>query len=105
MKLRTWTALCALIVIAACAPAQTAQPPALSQASGTARFCDKLATADQFSIQLSGVGAAPQGQVYQGWLIADDGAATNVGALTPASDGTAKLEWSSPNVGCVRRAA
>jgi hypothetical protein len=62
-----------------------------------ANFRDKLATADQFTLKMTGVAAPPKGQSYQGWLMGDDGTALNVGAIAPGPDGSVTFEWNSPN--------
>ncbi len=74
----------------------TPTPEPAVQAGGTAGFRNNLGTADQFVLNLTGVPAPPEGQAYQGWLVADDGSATNVGPLTVNADGTATLQWNSP---------
>jgi len=56
-----------------------------------------LAVADQFVLNLTGVPAPPDGQAYQAWLIADDGATTSVGVVSPGPDGSLTLAWNSPN--------
>jgi hypothetical protein len=61
-----------------------------------AGFESQFAVADQFLLLLTNVPAAPQGQVYQGWLVADDGARLSVGQLVPAADGTLSVKWVSP---------
>jgi len=82
------------------APTSTPEPepePPAPRAGGIASFRNNLATADKFVLELSGVSMPPDGQVYQGWLISDDGAITGVGALGVNPDGSAALEWNSPN--------
>lgn len=69
----------------------------ISEASGTAGFRDQLATADQFSLTLTTVPALPDGQVYQGWLIGNDGTVISTGVIILAPDGSAALTWDSPN--------
>ena len=72
----------------------TPAPPAPS--GGVAHFRDKLAAADLLALQLSHVPAAAEGQVYQAWLLSEDGAVVNLGALSVNPDGSAALEWNSP---------
>ena len=62
-----------------------------------AGFRDQFATADQFFLNMAGMPAAPQGQVYQGWLVSDDNAAISLGVLQPTADGSLAFEWTSPN--------
>ncbi len=76
-------------------PTESSSP--IPQASGTAGFRDNLATADQFSLQLTGVSAPPDSQVYQGWLIGDNDALASLGQLNLNPDGSVALEWNSPN--------
>jgi hypothetical protein len=87
-------------VATASLPASTPTNPAIPtglSSGGVAGFRDKLATADQFVLVMQGVAAPPSGQVYQGWLIGDDGLTASVGALAPSPDGRVTLEWSAPN--------
>jgi hypothetical protein len=56
-----------------------------------------LATADQVSLQLGNLPAPTAGQVYQAWLLSEDGAVINLGALGVNADGSAALAWNSPN--------
>jgi hypothetical protein len=66
------------------------------QAGGVAGFRDNLAVADQFILNLTDVSMPAEGQVYQGWLVGDDGATTSVGVLNLSPDGSVSLEWNSP---------
>jgi len=77
-------------------PTDTPEPEPVAQVGGTAGFRNNLATADQFVLNLTGVSAPPEGQAYQGWLVAADGSAINVGMLTVNADGTVSLQWNSP---------
>jgi hypothetical protein len=72
-------------------------PQPVSEAGGVARFRDKLATADLFTLQLSGLSAPANDQMYQAWLLSDDGAVIDLGAVSVNPDGSAVLEWNSPN--------
>ena len=69
----------------------------ISEMSGTAGFRDQLATADQFFLTLTTVPALPDGQVYQGWLLGNDGTVISTGVIILAPDGSAALTWDSPN--------
>lgn len=69
----------------------------LSEMSGTAGFRDQLATADQFFLTLTTVPALPDGLVYQGWLLGNDGTVISTGVIILAPDGRAALTWDSPN--------
>jgi hypothetical protein len=75
----------------------TPTPLPVPQSGGVARFRDKLATADLFTLQISGLPAAAEDQVYQAWLLGDDDAVVNLGSLNVNPDGSAALEWNSPN--------
>ncbi|CAG0935494.1 hypothetical protein TFLX_04335 [Thermoflexales bacterium] len=75
----------------------TPAPLQNSQGGGIAHFRDKLATADLFTLQLNGLPAPTDKQVYQAWLLGDEGAVINLGALKLNPDGSATLEWNSPN--------
>jgi hypothetical protein len=77
--------------------AETPAPQPVLEAGGVAHFRDKLATADLFTLQLSGLSAPVNDQVYQAWLLSDDGAVINLGVLSLNPDGSAVLEWNSPN--------
>jgi hypothetical protein len=52
---------------------------------------------DQFVLSMVDVPAPPGGQAYQGWLVGDDGALTDVGVLNLNPDGSVNLAWNSPN--------
>jgi hypothetical protein len=95
-----WIVMVAMFALSSCASPGTAPaagPSSPSSASGVANFRDKLATADQFALKMTGVVAPPKGQSYQGWLIGDDGTTLNVGAIAPGPDGSVTFEWNSPN--------
>ena len=98
---RCWLiVMVAMFALSSCASpgsAPAAGPSGLSPASGVANFRDKLATADQFALKMTGVVAPPKGQSYQGWLLGDDGTTLNVGAIAPGPDGSVTFEWNSPN--------
>ncbi len=82
------------------APTATPEPepePPAPQAGGLAGFRNNLATADRFVLELTALSMPPGGQIYQGWLISDDGAMASLGALGVNSDGSVALEWNSPN--------
>jgi hypothetical protein len=74
----------------------TPEPEPVVQVSGTGGFRNNLATADQFVLNLTGVSAPPEGQAYQGWLVATDGSTISVGLLAVNADGTVALQWNSP---------
>lgn len=73
-----------------------AEPPA-PQAGGMASFRNNLATADKFVLELTGVLTPSGGQVYQGWLVSDNGSIISVGVLSVNPDDRVALEWNSPN--------
>lgn len=75
----------------------TSSPTSAPQGGGSAGFRDSLAVADQFVLNLTNVPAPPNGQAYQGWLVGDDGTTTSTGLLNLNPDGSASLEWNSPN--------
>ncbi len=75
----------------------TPAPTTAPQTSGTAGFRDSLAVADQFVLNLSSVPAPPDDQVYQGWLVSDDGTTTSVGVVNLNPVGNVALEWNSPS--------
>jgi hypothetical protein len=75
----------------------TPTPLPVAPSGGIAHFRDKLATADLFTLQLSNLTAPTGDQVYQAWLLGNDGATINLGALSVNPDGSAALEWNSPN--------
>ena len=82
-------------------PAATATPspapPPKAQIGGMAGFRDNLATADQFVLNLTGVSTPADGQVYQGWLVSDDGVVISVGPIPVNADGSVAFTWNSPN--------
>jgi hypothetical protein len=71
--------------------------PLVPRGGGVAHFRDKLATADLFTLQLSGLSAPTGDQVYRAWLLSDDNAVIDLGTLNVNPDGSAALEWNSPN--------
>jgi hypothetical protein len=77
-------------------PTDTPEPEPVTQVGGTAGFRNNLATADQFVLNLTGVPAPPEGQTYQGWLVAADGSTISVGVPAVNADGTVALQWNSP---------
>jgi len=77
-------------------PTDTPEPEPVAQVGGTAGFRNNLATADQFVLNLTGVPAPPDGQAYQGWLVAADGSTISVGVLAVNTDGSVAWQWNSP---------
>jgi hypothetical protein len=77
-------------------PTSVPEPPA-TEASGRAGFQDNLAVADRFVLELSGISAPPDGQVFQGWLIGDDGTVISIGQLSVSAAGEVELAWNSPD--------
>jgi len=77
-------------------PTNTPEPEPVAQVGGTAGFRNNLATADQFVLNLTGVPAPPDGQAYQGWLVAADGSTISVGVLAVNTDGSVAWQWNSP---------
>jgi hypothetical protein len=97
----------AALLLAACGkpPAQPspasapAQPPPqqTNRGAGTALFRDKLATADQLVITLTGVPNSPANQAYQAWLVSDDQTQfLSAGLLRVRPDGSVEHEFSTP---------
>jgi hypothetical protein len=56
-----------------------------------------LAVADQLILTLAGVSPPPDGSVYEGWLIADDGVTEiSTGVFEVGGDGGVEYAWTSP---------
>jgi hypothetical protein len=84
-------------LLLACAPTAPQNTIPSGALTGTARFRDRLAVADQVVVQLTGAPALSGDQAYQGWLLADDGVtALSLGMLSRSADGAIALEWNSP---------
>jgi hypothetical protein len=61
-----------------------------------AGFQNQFSVADQFVARLIGIPAAPEGQAYQGWLVADgDGSRLDLGVAIPDVAGSLTLEFTS----------
>jgi hypothetical protein len=91
-------ALC-LVTLLACGPGRPASAGGAPSSIpvGTGGFADQLATADEFTLTMSGVSVLPGSQSYQGWLVGSDGRSfLNLGPLKPAADGSLSLRWDSP---------
>jgi len=87
------------MAILACGPgrAPSTSGVAASVPHGTADFGDRLATADEFNLHMSGVSVLSGGKSYQGWLVGPDGHSfLSLGPLQPAADGSLSLRWDSP---------
>ena len=87
------------VTILACGPGRTAPTSGNNAAvpRGTAMFGDRLATADEFSLHMSGVRALSGNHSYQGWLVGSDGRSfLSLGLLQPAPDGSLSFRWDSP---------
>jgi hypothetical protein len=64
---------------------------------GRVSFRDNLAVADQLTLTMRGVDPPPDGFVYEGWLIADDGVTEiSSGVFEVAADGSVDYVWISP---------
>lgn len=68
-----------------------------ASSGNTAGFLNQYAIADQFVLSLSAIPQLPNDQAYQGWLIANDGAALSLGILQLAADGKIAFSWTSPS--------
>ena len=87
-----------IMAVLACGPGRSASTAnQFASAAGTATFGDKLATADEISVRMTGVPALRAGQSLQGWLVGADGKTlASVGPLQPAADGSVSFRWDSP---------
>lgn len=75
----------------------TAIPTPAPATEGRVSFFDSLAVADQMVLTLRGVDPPPDGFVYEGWLIADDGVTeVSTGVFDVAPDGSVDYVWISP---------
>jgi hypothetical protein len=99
MKMRVvFEAIC-FATILACGPGRAAPTNGNHAAvpHGTAVFGDRLATADEFSLHMSGVADLSGNHSYQGWLVGSDGRSfLSLGSLQPAPDGSLSFRWDSP---------
>lgn len=68
----------------------------LEMLPGMAYFRDNLATADKFEVSFEAE-QPPTNQIYQGWLITEDGEFINTGILEIQDDGMIHLEWTAPD--------
>ena len=87
------------VAILACGPGRTAPTSGDNAAvpRGTAIFGDRLATADEFSLHMSGRVALSGNRSYQGWLVGSDGRSfLSLGLLQPSPDGSLSFRWDSP---------
>src|SRR5271169_2491194 len=99
MKISLVIGAACLMTLLACGPGRPAQTSADHAAvpKGTAVFTDRLATADELTLSMSGVSIPPSGRSYQGWLVGSDGSSyLSLGQLQPAPDGTLSFRWDSP---------
>jgi hypothetical protein len=60
------------------------------------RFLSVLSRLDTVNLQLVGVGAAPAGKHYEGWLIGDAGNALSIGVFAPDGNGTVDFTFTDP---------
>ena len=75
----------------------TATPTPAPAFEGRVSFRDSLAVADQMVLTMRGVDPPPDGFVYEGWLIADDGVTeVSSGIFEVAADGSVDYVWISP---------
>jgi hypothetical protein len=66
-------------------------------AEGRVSFRDNLAMADQLVLTMRGVAPPPDGFVYEGWLIANDGVTEiSSGVFEVGTDGSVDYAWTSP---------
>jgi hypothetical protein len=78
-------------------PESTATAAPVRVAEGRVSFRDNLAVADQLVLTLRGIAPPPDGSVYEGWLIADDGVTeVSTGVFEVAADGSVDYAWNSP---------
>ncbi len=88
-----------IMALLACGPGRPAQTSGdrASSARGTAMFSDRLETADEFSLSMSGVPVLSGNRSYQCWLVGSDGRSyLSLGLLQPAADGSLSFRWDSP---------
>ena len=88
-----------LTTILACGPGRAASASGdhASAPHGTAAFGDRLATGDEFTLQMTGMPVLSGNRSYQGWLVGSDGRSyLGLGPLQPASDGSLSFRWDSP---------
>jgi hypothetical protein len=81
------------------APTDTPAPTPTSApvAGGRVSFRDNLAVADQLVLTMRGVVPPPDGSVYEGWLVADDGVTEiSTGVFQVSADGSVDHTWVSP---------
>jgi hypothetical protein len=81
------------------APTDMPQPtPTTAPADqGRVAFRDALAVADQLVLNAGNLTLPPEGFVYEGWLIADDGTETSTGVFDVGADGSVDYAWTSPS--------
>ena len=79
------------------AVAATDTPAPAPAVEGRVYFRDNLAVADQMVLMMRGVDPPPDGFVYEGWLIADDGVTEiSTGVFAVVADGGVDYVWISP---------
>jgi hypothetical protein len=99
MKIGVVLEAACFVTLLACGPGR-ATPTGGTQAAvphGAAVFGDRLATADEFTLSMSGVAAPSGNHSYQGWLVGSDGHSfLSLGLLQPEPDGSLSFRWDSP---------
>jgi hypothetical protein len=78
-------------------PAATGEANVPQAEGGVAHFRDRLATADSFALEVGSLPAPGTDQVYRAWLLGENGDVLDLGAVSIRPDGSAALEWDSPN--------
>lgn len=86
-------------------PTATLAPPDMPQPTpatvpadqGRVAFRDALAVADQLVLSAGNLTPPPDGFVYEGWLIAEDGTEISTGVFDVGADGSVDYAWTSPS--------
>ena len=80
------------------APTDAPAPTPAPAVQGRVSFRDSLAVADQLVLSMQGIAPPPDGSVYEGWLIADDGVTEiSSGVFEVGADGSVDYAWTSPS--------